>query len=219
MVGFGHLVPNKEAQPVLGITWDSCSFPQQTSAAAVAATPAPLAPAPVADDGSPAAAVLRRLDALERQNRSLADEVEQLKTMLAAGASADAGNPTRLTVFVGGTRNKAFRGSSCFGQDTSLDEEAVVQTAREAVQRHLGIHAVPVTTRVNVCDQAIAQYKVGHHAHIQTMEGLAAEMDPRFTLCGSALYGVALNDIVTNARETASRMDTTFAKYNIRLNV
>ena len=143
LVGFGHLVPYVEQQEVLGMTWDSCTFPQQ-----------------------------------------------------AGGASGEP-QPTRLTVFVGGTR-RAETLRSMAG-----DEAAVADVARRAVASHLGVVEAPAVCDVHYMERAIPQYHVGHKKRVERVERLAAQLDPRLTLAGSLLYGVACNDIVAHARQTA----------------
>lgn len=138
--GFGHLVPAVSKQEVIGITWDSCTFPQQGLAAI----------------------------------------------------------PTRLTVFIGGSRKAAeLRASAAEG------EAALATIAKRALQSHLGVTAEPNFCHVHYMPSAIPQYVVGHIERVERIERLAAAVDPRLTLGGSSLYGVAINDIVAHARQTA----------------
>ena len=151
LVGFGHLVPFKEEQEVLGMTWDSCTFPQQVT------------------NGNGA-------------------------------GSAGRGNPTRLTVFIGGVRRADGLRAMAAGGGEYEDIGAV---ARRTVAAHLGISDAPSVCEVHYMDQAIPQYNVGHNERINRVERLTAQVDPRLTMSGSLLYGVACNDIVAQARQTA----------------
>jgi oxygen-dependent protoporphyrinogen oxidase len=143
LVGFGHLVPFKEEEEVLGMTWDSCTFPQQAS-------------------------------------------------------GAGPGAPTRLTVFVGGTRRADGLRDMARG-----GVEDIGALARRAVSKHRGMSDAPAVCEVHYMDQAIPQYNVGHTDRIARVERLSAQTDPRLTISGSLLYGVACNDIVAQARQTA----------------
>lgn len=147
LVGFGHLVPFKEEQEILGMTWDSCTFPQQAGA-----------------------------------------------------SSASGARPTRLTVFIGGTRRAGGLRDMARG---GVDDIAAV--ARRAARNHLGIDDTAAVCEVHYMDQAIPQYNVGHMDRIARVEQLTAQVDPRLTMSGSLLYGVACNDIVAHARQTALR--------------
>jgi oxygen-dependent protoporphyrinogen oxidase len=147
LVGFGHLVPFKEEQEILGMTWDSCTFPQQ-----------------------------------------------------AGNFSASDARPTRLTVFIGGTRRAdGLRDMARGGTDD------IAAVARRAARNHLGIDEPAAVCEVHYMDQAIPQYNVGHTDRIARVEQLSAQMDPRLTISGSLLYGVACNDVVAQARQTARR--------------
>lgn len=149
LVGFGHLVPFKEEQEVLGMTWDSCTFPQQVP------------------NGK-------------------------------GKGSAGRGNPTRLTVFIGGVRRAdGLRAMAAGGV------EDIGAVARRTVAAHLGISDVPSVCEVHYMPEAIPQYNVGHNERITRVERLTAQLDPRLTMSGSLLYGVACNDIVAQARQTA----------------
>lgn len=113
--------------------------------------------------------------------------------------------------------------------------EAVEDVAVRAVAAHLGIQEKPQFCDVHYMPQAIPQYAVGHHAKLDRLTRLAAQVDRRLTLtgarqaplsprkhspttplpslltgtlrtrplAGSSMYGVAINDIVANARQTA----------------
>ena len=68
--------------------------------------------------------------------------------------------PTRLTVFIGGTRQPKLAGWKAKGED---ELRAV---ATRAVAEHLGVTDLPTVSEVNQGTDAIAQYTVGHKARV-----------------------------------------------------
>eukprot|EP01051_Picozoa_sp_SAG22_P025888 SAG22_NODE_7891_length_700_cov_0.798669_1_plen_109_part_10 len=64
--------------------------------------------------------------------------------------------PTRLTVFIGGTRQPRLAEWRAGGEDT------VKAVALKAVREHLGVTEEPSVSAVVQMDDAIAQYTVGH---------------------------------------------------------
>jgi oxygen-dependent protoporphyrinogen oxidase len=99
-------------------------------------------------------------------------------------------NETRLTVMIGGTRNSAVE---------SYTDKNGLEIALEAMERQLGISAMPDAIQIKFAKQAIPQYAVGHWAWCELIQKQLADM-PRLTLTGSAFHGVSLNDCVARAQ-------------------
>lgn len=134
--GFGYLVPPKYQEPVLGVVFDSLTFPQQQ-----------------------------------------ADEL------------------TRITVMIGGDRTN----HSQVPDVTAMLEADLVAISRDAIRRHLGIAQEPETALVKICNNAIAQYTVGHEKKVASIVSVLADKYPALKIAGSSYFGVGVNDCITNA--------------------
>eukprot|EP01052_Picozoa_sp_SAG31_P051883 SAG31_NODE_12535_length_934_cov_0.988024_2_plen_114_part_00 len=104
---------------MLGITWDSCTFPQQ--------------------------------------------DVD----------SHEDGRPTRLTVFIGGTRQPKLKDWMAKG------ESELRAIALKAVKEQLGVDEAPKSSEVVQMENAIAQYTVGHKSRYF----VATHIAPRCSIC------------------------------------
>ena len=100
---------------------------------------------------------------------------------------------TRLTVMMGGHRFE-----SLFG-DTNVSKTEILNVALDSVKRHLNINFDPVDSMVNIHQNCIPQYVVGHaqkmavlHHHLKT----APKINRRLTVVGSSYTGVSVNDCI-----------------------
>jgi oxygen-dependent protoporphyrinogen oxidase len=82
------------------------------------------------------------------------------------------------------------------------DDDAARRVARAEVETLLGIRADPLFAEVRRWRQAHPQYLVGHAAHIVAVEEELAHHSG-LLLCGSALYGTTVADVIENGRATA----------------
>jgi oxygen-dependent protoporphyrinogen oxidase len=72
----------------------------------------------------------------------------------------------------------------------------------EDLQKTVGLRGEPVTERITRWEKAIPQYPIGH---VDYMEKMKQEVDavPGLFVTGNYINGVAVNDCIRNARETA----------------
>jgi oxygen-dependent protoporphyrinogen oxidase len=99
---------------------------------------------------------------------------------------------------------RCFVGGS--GQESlvDLDDQAMVQMAREELNITMGINTTPVFTRVYRWRQANPQYIVGHLDRLAILEGLLKQHSGLF-LTGSAYYGVGIPDCICEGSRTAQK--------------
>ncbi len=105
---------------------------------------------------------------------------------------------TRVCVMIGGVH----------GRDVaSMDESALLDEARSALSRQLGMSDAALATEVSSCAgvmrECIPQYRVGHGELVRQVElELQREM-PGLTVLGTPFYGVGIADCVARAEATA----------------
>jgi oxygen-dependent protoporphyrinogen oxidase len=85
-------------------------------------------------------------------------------------------------------------------------QEGAKEIALEAIQRHLGIDAIPDVVEVVEAKEAIAQYEVGHLAKAKLNKKFANKLSPHLYLLGSKMDGVAVNDCVAIAKNISSKL-------------
>jgi len=104
-------------------------------------------------------------------------------------------NETRLTVMLGGAHRPDI---------PLMPESAVNQLALNAIEKHLGIHALPDMIHTSVASHAIPQYAVGHQERIKGLEfALSESTASRIQLLGASWKGVSVNDCIANAKKMA----------------
>lgn len=101
-----------------------------------------------------------------------------------------------LRVMIGGQRSPEL---------VAQDEPGLVRTAREGVERIMGITQAPDVTFVQRWDRGIPHYTVGHLARVRRIEALTAGR-PGLNLVSNAYNGIAMNDCTRNGRELAERL-------------
>lgn len=100
---------------------------------------------------------------------------------------------TVLTVMMGGKWFEHY-----FGRNPTQKE--LLDIALNEVQRILGIHQEPKTTRVHILKKCIPQYNVGHKQRVEDIRRYIQRYKLPLSLCGSAYDGVGINDVILSAR-------------------
>jgi len=84
-------------------------------------------------------------------------------------------------------------------------DERLLGTARDELQRILGLTAAPIAHAISRWPQSMAQYTVGHTFRTREIESLAAET-PGLLLAGNAYQGIGIPDCVRMGRQAAARI-------------
>ncbi|MDF1536718.1 MAG: protoporphyrinogen oxidase [bacterium] len=86
-----------------------------------------------------------------------------------------------------------------------LDEEDLLNVARQEVNVTMGIETAPVFSRVIKWEKAIPQYTFGHLDRIESIENRLAD-HPGLFITGNAWRGVGINDCVAEGERAARRV-------------
>ncbi len=97
---------------------------------------------------------------------------------------------------------RAFIGGAHAEHLAELDDDTVVNIAREELRAMMGITAEPVITRVYRWLKANPQYSVGHAEHIAKIDRMA-EQHKGLYLVGGAYHGVGIPDCVADGQRVA----------------
>lgn len=97
---------------------------------------------------------------------------------------------TRLTVMIGGSRQPAV---------SEWTEEKGIALALSAMEKHLGIDAIPDSISVKIANQAIPQYELGYHLWAAGIEKQLAFLSPCISCIGSAFSGVSVSECIAKA--------------------
>lgn len=100
---------------------------------------------------------------------------------------------TVLTVMMGGK----WYGER-LGQPTN---EQLLNIATDQVKHILNISIAPEASKVNVLHKCIPQYVVGHSARIERIQSYIRDHALPIRLCGSAIEGVGVNDVIYSAKQ------------------
>lgn len=89
----------------------------------------------------------------------------------------------------------------CFMSGASLSESdgALLQIARDELQRILGIEAQPLFTKIARWPHSMPQYTVGHEQRVKQIEQQVRSI-PGLLLVGNAYHGVGIPDCIRAAR-------------------
>ncbi len=90
---------------------------------------------------------------------------------------------TRLTVMIGG----------------EMKDEEILRVALDSVSKQMNIKHLPDSYEIKLAKYAIPQYLLNHTENILKIEGELASRKLPFSLLGSSLYGVAINDCIAKA--------------------
>lgn len=89
-----------------------------------------------------------------------------------------------------------------------LRGEASLNTALDAIERHLGIKTAPEAALISYKANAIPQYHLGHAEKIDLLERRLLEHFPRFKLLGNYLRGASVNDCIAFAKSCAEGLNS-----------
>ena len=103
---------------------------------------------------------------------------------------------TLLTVLLGGAHKGAL---------LSLDDDALVKTARRELLALLQVQRAPTLTHVVRWPRAIPQYNVGHALRLEAVRGQTARW-PGLWLSGNAYGGASVADCIRSAVELSHRL-------------
>ncbi|KAM7363350.1 protoporphyrinogen oxidase [Cochliomyia hominivorax] len=106
---------------------------------------------------------------------------------------------TVLTVMMGGKWFEEY-----FGENPT--QKDLLDTALNELQRIMGIHEKPKTTRVHILKKCIPQYNVGHNQRVEDIRHYIQRYKLPLSLCGSAYDGVGINDVILSARSSVDKL-------------
>jgi oxygen-dependent protoporphyrinogen oxidase len=86
----------------------------------------------------------------------------------------------------------------------ALDDAALIAHAKADVARALEVTAAPIHASVVRWKEGVAQMPVGHRERLATVDGLAR--GARLVLGGAGFHGVAVNDLVADAKRIADEV-------------
>lgn len=105
----------------------------------------------------------------------------------------DMNNNTVLTVMMGG---KWF--NQYFGKNPT--EEELMDISQKYLKIILNIDIPPNSHKVHVLRKCIAQYTVGHHDRVHSIEKYINENKLQLGIVGSSYYGVGVNDVILSSK-------------------
>lgn len=92
------------------------------------------------------------------------------------------------------------------GKDwTKESDETLIATAREGLERTMGLKADPFLTRIYRWPRAMAGYRVGHLDRMDKVDGMMKQA-PGLYLAGAAYRGVGLPDCVREGMQAAEKI-------------
>lgn len=98
---------------------------------------------------------------------------------------------------------RVFFGGSRSPQSMTLDDDALLATARAQLREFMGIEGPPLFHRIYRWDRSNAQYDVGHLERVAVLE---AALPAGLHLTGSPYHGVGLPDCIKQAQDTAGKI-------------
>lgn len=109
------------------------------------------------------------------------------------------GGNTVLTVMMGGHWFKQH-----FGANPS--KEKLYNVALQQIRAILKFNDEPEHFKVNILQNCIPQYTVGHDKRVENIFGYIAKKNLRLSLCGSSYYGVGVNDVILSAKKAVEQL-------------
>uniref|UniRef100_UPI0025F63687 protoporphyrinogen oxidase n=1 Tax=Oceanithermus sp. TaxID=2268145 RepID=UPI0025F63687 len=91
------------------------------------------------------------------------------------------------------------------GEPADLDEDALIEAARDDLKRLLAFEPQPLKTWAFRWPRGMPQYTVGHLERIRALEE-ASKRWPGLELIGAAYRGVGLPEVVRDGRQAAERL-------------
>jgi len=95
----------------------------------------------------------------------------------------------------------------CFvgGNGFSLNDEQLVEAARDELHSIMGLEAAPIFHSVARWPNAMAQYTVGHQKRIERLDAILQTI-PGLYLAGNGYRGIGIPDCVKTGKEAAARI-------------
>lgn len=101
---------------------------------------------------------------------------------------------TVLTVMMGG---RWF--TEKFGEKPYV--ERLLGIAIEEVKNILNIHEEPAAYNVNILNDCIPQYVIGHYERVKRLRGYIQQYNIPISLVGSSYDGIGINDVISSAKK------------------
>jgi oxygen-dependent protoporphyrinogen oxidase len=92
-----------------------------------------------------------------------------------------------------------------------MDDDALVEAARDELRATLGIVTAPVLVHVQRWDGVMPQYPVGHLDLVAEVERQLGDR-PGVVVAGSGMHGLGIPDCVASANRAAARLSTLLAE-------
>lgn len=106
---------------------------------------------------------------------------------------------------------RVFIGGALQGELVELDDQALVQIAKEEIDRTVGLRGEAELTRVVRWRQSMPQYTLGHVERVAEIERQVAEL-AGLELAGKSYRGVGIPACIASGRQAARRVLVTLAK-------
>ena len=162
--GFGHLVPSCEAEPALGVVWDSSVFPQNNVAGNDDETRVTVM---MGGEHEHMAHLLKKSSSTGQYNNTIIEKT-----------AVEIVRPHRLKHCLPSTELFVLFSDAC--------------VHRMQVSRHLNIEDAPAETRTGVAEGCIPQYTLGHRQRVSAAEEIVGRWsNGNLTFVGTSFYGLS----------------------------
>jgi oxygen-dependent protoporphyrinogen oxidase len=108
-----------------------------------------------------------------------------------------------IRVFVGGARAEGL---------AELDEDALVQLARQELRITMGINADPLLAKAYCWRKSTPQYEVGHQARVAEIERAVA-WHPGLHLAGAGYHGAGIPDCIQSGAQIVQAITTSYMRH------
>ena len=105
----------------------------------------------------------------------------------------------------------------CFfgGASMALDDEELLQSARDELREIMGLKTKPVFSHVTRWKESMAQYTVGHGRRVEEIQSLMSQL-PGITLGGNGFHGIGIPDCIRSGKEAAQSIIAGQLAYAVR---
>ncbi|MBP2242682.1 oxygen-dependent protoporphyrinogen oxidase [Cytobacillus eiseniae] len=93
-----------------------------------------------------------------------------------------------------------------FDSIKDLNEEELLQIAREDIKKSLKIDAEPVSSEVTNWSDQMPNYMITHRKSVEAIEAKLTASYPGIELAGCSYYGVGIPDCIENGEKTAQKI-------------